>query len=428
MRRLPSFLTAAAVATALGAAPASAHAQIWKRIKEKVTQKVDSAASAAGDSALDKAARKVTCVITNTDCIAAAEQAGQPVAITDASGNAVSSSDSAQAVASAAPSKAGAGAAAGTTPGGEPNLVAAKIDFIPGENTVFYDDFSDMPPGEPPPHWQVRDGHVDLLMGGGVRALSIGSGVNLKTGALKIPSDFTMQIVFVPKPGFNDASGFLGFAFRNKDDDDVLGGTINVKYKSVALSNGLGSVDATYDPGKPNEFDLWAQQGRVRVYLNGTRLIDVNQVKIAALDHLYLEESQGTFELRSVRIAESAPDPGSVLATTGKWVTHGILFDVDSDILKPESAPVIKEISDALYKHPDLKVEIDGYTDSTGDAAHNLDLSKRRAAAVMKVLVSQFGIDQSRLTSNGFGAANPIAPNTTAEGRQQNRRVELVKM
>jgi OOP family OmpA-OmpF porin len=165
----------------------------------------------------------------------------------------------------------------------------------------------------------------------------------------------------------------------------------------------------------------------VRVYLNGTRLIDVNQVHPGVMDHLYLEESQGTFELRSVRIAESAPDPGDVLATTGKFVTHGIYFDTDSDILKPASAGVIKEISTALYKHPDMKVEIDGYTDSTGNASHNQDLSARRAAAVMKVLVEQFGIDQSRLTAKGFGSKNPISSNNTSEGRAKNRRVEFIK-
>lgn len=312
------------------------------------------------------------------------------------------------------------------TAGGEPNLVATKIDFVPGEKTVFYDDFSDMPPGEPPPHWKVRDGHVDLLMGGGVRALSIPAGVELTSGSLPIPKDFTFQVVFMPKPGFNDASGFLSFAFRNKNDDDVLGGKINVKYTDIELTD-LGSPHADWDFSKPNEFDLWVQQGRVRAYVNGKRLIDENQVKLGPLDHVWMTEEQGTFQLRSIRIAESAPDPGLVLASTGKYVTHGIYFDTDSDILKPESAPVIKAISNALYKGPGMKLEIDGYTDSTGEAAHNLDLSKERAAAVMKVLVAQFGIDQSRLTSNGFGAASPIASNDTPDGRAQNRRVEFVK-
>jgi len=74
-----------------------------------------------------------------------------------------------------------------------------------------------------------------------------------------------------------------------------------------------------------------------------------------------------------------------------------------------------------------LKLEIDGYTDSVGDSAHNLDLSKRRALAVQTVLVSQFGIDAARLTSNGFGQTKPIGSNDTPDGRAANRRVEFLK-
>jgi outer membrane protein OmpA-like peptidoglycan-associated protein len=131
--------------------------------------------------------------------------------------------------------------------------------------------------------------------------------------------------------------------------------------------------------------------------------------------------------LRSVRVAESAPDPAAVLSATGKFVSHGILFDTDSDHLKLESAPVVKSIVRALEKNPNLKLEIDGYTDSVGNAGHNLDLSKRRAEAVRSVLTSQFGVDAGRLSANGFGPAKPVASNDTADGRAQNRRVEFVK-
>jgi outer membrane protein OmpA-like peptidoglycan-associated protein len=92
-----------------------------------------------------------------------------------------------------------------------------------------------------------------------------------------------------------------------------------------------------------------------------------------------------------------------------------------------DSAPVLKQVAAGLEKNPNLKLEIDGYTDSVGDAAHNLDLSKRRAEAVRSVLVSQFGVDAARLTSNGFGAAQPVGSNDSPEGRAQNRRVEFVK-
>jgi outer membrane protein OmpA-like peptidoglycan-associated protein len=128
-----------------------------------------------------------------------------------------------------------------------------------------------------------------------------------------------------------------------------------------------------------------------------------------------------------VRIAESSPDFSKLLANSGKVVTHGIHFDTDSDRIEPDSAGVIRQIAGALEKNPTLKLEIDGYTDSVGNATHNQDLSKRRAEAVKSVLVSQFNIDAARLTANGFGAAKPIGSNDTAEGRAANRRVEFVR-
>jgi OOP family OmpA-OmpF porin len=108
-------------------------------------------------------------------------------------------------------------------------------------------------------------------------------------------------------------------------------------------------------------------------------------------------------------------------------VTHGILFDTGSDRLKPESAPVIQAIARGLGTNPNLRLLIEGHTDSVGNAASNLDLSKRRAEAVRAVLVSQFSVDASRLTTAGLGASKPIDSNDTPQGRAQNRRVELVK-
>jgi outer membrane protein OmpA-like peptidoglycan-associated protein len=81
-----------------------------------------------------------------------------------------------------------------------------------------------------------------------------------------------------------------------------------------------------------------------------------------------------------------------------------------------------------LSAHPQLKLTIEGHTDNVGDAPSNQSLSERRAAAVKQYLVTMSHVDAARLTTKGYGATKPIAPNTTAEGRQENRRVELVKM
>ena len=106
---------------------------------------------------------------------------------------------------------------------------------------------------------------------------------------------------------------------------------------------------------------------------------------------------------------------------------HGILFDLGKATLKPESMGSINQIFSLMKKQPDLKFEIDGHTDNTGVAAHNLTLSQQRAESVKTQLVNM-GINGSRLTTKGFGDTKPISDNNTPEGKANNRRVEFVKM
>lgn len=113
------------------------------------------------------------------------------------------------------------------------------------------------------------------------------------------------------------------------------------------------------------------------------------------------------------------------LAEKGKAVLY-INFDTDKATLKPDGKAAVGEIAKALDADKTLKVAINGYTDNTGNDAHNVQLSKDRAAAVLAALTAS-GIDKARLSSEGFGAQNPIADNSTEAGKAQNRRVELVK-
>jgi outer membrane protein OmpA-like peptidoglycan-associated protein len=319
-------------------------------------------------------------------------------------------------------------AGAGSTAGGQPELKSAKIEFIPGERTVFFDDFSDMVQDEPPPHWKVREGTVDLLVGDGVRELHAEEGVRLTSPTFSIPENFTFELEWT-------GQGETNWYFENKDGQTVAhvmvrgepsGDDVNTSVEVKDENLGSGTLKA--DTSKPVHFALWAQQGRVRAYINGVRVVDTNQVVFGQMDHI--EAQIGGYRpngIRSVRVAESAPDFSTVINASGKYVTHGIYFDTDSNRLKVESGGVLKQVAAGLMKNPNLKLEVDGYTDSVGNDAHNLDLSKRRAQAVVSVLVSQFGIDAGRLTANGFGAAKPIGSNDTPEGRAQNRRVEFVK-
>ena len=103
-----------------------------------------------------------------------------------------------------------------------------------------------------------------------------------------------------------------------------------------------------------------------------------------------------------------------------------VLFDFDKSVVKPEYYPEIKKVADFMKQYPMTDTVIEGHTDSVGTAAYNLSLSQRRAEAVRQVLIDQFKVDASRLTSVGYGEERPIADNRTAEGRQLNRRVVAV--
>ncbi len=135
----------------------------------------------------------------------------------------------------------------------------------------------------------------------------------------------------------------------------------------------------------------------------------------------------------AVKAAARKPPPkdtdvlSDALASKGRWATQGILFATGKPELQSEPRPVLREIPSTMQQHGDLKILIEGHTDNLGVAASNLTLSDARAAAVKAALVGEFGVEADRITTQGLGDTKPSAPNTTAAGRAQNRRVEIVK-
>jgi outer membrane protein OmpA-like peptidoglycan-associated protein len=126
--------------------------------------------------------------------------------------------------------------------------------------------------------------------------------------------------------------------------------------------------------------------------------------------------------------AGSAPVVERELATGRKADVYGIYFAFSRADIRPQSEAVLREIASALKTHTDWKLRIDGHTDGIGSDASNLDLSRRRAAAVKTALVKHHGIAADRLTTGGFGESHPKADNGTPEGRALNRRVELTRL
>jgi outer membrane protein OmpA-like peptidoglycan-associated protein len=119
------------------------------------------------------------------------------------------------------------------------------------------------------------------------------------------------------------------------------------------------------------------------------------------------------------------PPPPPPPAGTKISELPGANFDFNKATLKPEGKAKLDEAAGIMNKYPDLKVSVEGHTDSIGSDAYNMKLSERRAESAVSYLTSK-GIAASRLSAKGFGKTRPVADNKTDAGRAKNRRVELI--
>jgi outer membrane protein OmpA-like peptidoglycan-associated protein len=310
-------------------------------------------------------------------------------------------------------------------------------DFVPGEREIFIDDFSDLAPGGAPQRWKVRGAPVDVKQTPAGKELLITKPTTLTATLGTIPANFTVESGFdLSEPEPKSAHPWIRLQLGTSPYSSPIDVVLQLNWtartgEAVATSSGhsLGRTPLKFDPAQSLSLDLWMQDRRLRVYVNNERLIDANQLDPKTMDTAYLSFTSVSAPIGLVkfRVAESAPDFAQSIQASGRFVTHGIHFDVDSDRIQPESFGVLKVVAASLQARPDLQVRIEGHTDATGDASYNLDLSRRRAEAVRGALISQFGVDSARLTAAGRGSTTPLASNDSPEGRAQNRRVEFVK-
>lgn len=427
--RVAILLSAAILTFAMLPSSAAAQGGLLGRIKAKVQDRIDAATDSMTDAAIDKATGAVICAATNINCIRKAFGAGKHVEIVDRSGKPVSPNDSASAVAKAggvpaSVAAAGAPVAAGDSPApaGEPTAFV-NYDFVPGDKVLFFDDFSTDKVGDLPARVQILSGNFEIADVGGRRMLRSTSGGRVMIPlAATLPDRFTLELEVIHSWGWN-----LDVHFADADHSDGL------DYATFGSTAGIGtfqSAPAEDESGKLYTARIMADGGHVKVYLDGKRVANVPQANLSRSNGIWIEgpgNDSDPFYIASIRVAASDRSLFDALNADGRVSTHGILFATNSDAIRPESAPTLEEIATMLQQHPDLKLTIEGHTDNVGAAAANQALSERRAAAVRQYLISHFQIDGARLTSRGFGATKPAASNDTPEGRQQNRRVELVK-
>jgi OmpA-OmpF porin, OOP family len=345
----------------------------------------------------------------------------------------------------------------------------SKFDFVPGQKIVAAEDFSQDAVGDFPDKWNTNgSGEIVTLSGQTGKFLMTQKEVVFYPEWIKdLPDNFTLEFDLICNPNFNYYSGYFNVGFttsRNIGKDFRsfarfgIGKIANGGGFEVALhptnagnSQGLTHFISTFNMEEivKNEADqnqfhgignssvhvsIWRQKNRVRVYLNDKKVWDLPKgcPDDLKLNSIYFRNNAANndvdfYYLGNVKLAVGAPDTRNKLITEGKFVTNGILFDVNSDKIKPESYGAIKDIATVLEENSTVKVKIIGHTDADGDDASNLALSKKRAEAVKAILSSTFKIDASRLSIDGKGESQPVDKSNTSVGKANNRRVEFIK-
>ena len=333
----------------------------------------------------------------------------------------------------------------------------SKFDFIPGEKVIFYEDFSQDAVGDFPALWNTNGtGEVvtSNLFPGNWLQVKPQSYVGVWTDQpLILPENYTFEFDIIPIAS-EEGGGMGGYnlllsKFKSKNTLD--GGSVpgeagfwfkceyygTPRYRAYAFGKEedqfdiSGSNDEEKNKQKLNQkyhISIWVQKTRIRLYINENKVFDLPRgISLEKrFDRFRIDES--SLLISNMRIAVGAPDMRNKLMTDGKLVTYGIYFDVNKDVVKPESYGTLKEIAKILNEVPDVKVKIVGHTDSDGADAANLDLSKRRAASVKTELAKTFGVNGDRLDTDGMGESQPVAPNDTPVNKALNRRVEFIKM
>lgn len=368
----------------------------------------------------------------------ASAQIGGLGKLKDAAKKALSAKDSAKAAEDSAKAKA---APAAQTPVKQDPKVWENYDFVPGSKVLFYTDFSDDRVGNFARRLKFVGGSMDVVERDGVKMLrSVARSSFLIPVGRVLPDRFTLEFdIIAPQVAGYDILAFEGGPTLDRGDHSA---EINwTPTGALIIGSGLSATSEVKIPDgmQPLVVDRLAHVrvlmdgAYFKMYTNERRLYNMPELSFRrdSVIRVFVkgsEEPGQAVYIAGIRLAESETDVlYDALAANGRWATQGILFETGKADLKPESTPVLKDIAATLKDHADLKILIEGHTDNVGNAASNLTLSEARAAAVKAALVSQYGADAARVTTVGLGDTKPAVPNTTAEGRAQNRRVEIVK-
>lgn len=330
--------------------------------------------------------------------------------------------------------------------------------FVRGNKLIFTDNFTKDAIGDFPARWSsTQGGEISKVNGFDEKFLKIpgGSIINLLL-TKPLPQDFTLDYdlvlpsderTVVPTICFGEKLDKLDIIITPRKGlqfslirTDRPGYGNHLLYGNYSTSTTLNKIDYVPAANKKIHIGFMVNGTRIRMYVDGIKMLDLptqflnsyrKNIYLASPKNGWIETKTSYFYASNFVLAETGKDARSKvvkdLFDNGMASTTAIQFKVNSDVILAQSNLVINEIVAAMKTNTAVKIKIIGHTDSDGDDANNLTLSKKRAAAVKAKMVS-LGIATSRLITDGMGEGKPTADNSSADGKAQNRRVEFMKL
>ncbi|MFD2099584.1 OmpA family protein [Flagellimonas iocasae] len=333
--------------------------------------------------------------------------------------------------------------------------VYSKFDYVPGDKLLFFDDFANDFIGDFPSKWNTNgSGEVVTIDNSPQRWMELipGYGIHYVPNMPDLPEEYTIEFDLFAYGVDKQTSSTAGIEVMLSDDKNFDDGDHYAKswipvgqYAVFSIHNrnyarGEGStinsgVKADIRNAVLNQphISIAVNKTRFRLWVNEEKYVDIPQMvpagKLSTLKFNVngLKDGKEKIFISNLKVAEGGVDLRRKLLAEGKVSTNGILFDVGSANLQPQSMGVILQISQVLAQEPSMKLKIVGHTDADGSDENNLKLSKSRAESVKNALVSVYGVSADRLSSEGKGESEPVADNGTPDGKAQNRRVEFIK-
>ncbi len=316
-----------------------------------------------------------------------------------------------------------------------------NFDFLRGDRPIFMEDYSADNLGDFPRRLTLLNGNWDVVEWEGRRLLrgtgGRGSAFQVELPEV-LPDRFTVEfdvmftqpnhtLIMAPSAVEGSWNRYDGALVQVRNTATGLRMPLQKRDITARVTQGVHAID------RPTTIRLMVDGNHAKVYAGAERVANVPNAEIRRSSVLHFEDVYTSSPdhpifIGPIRVDAGGRDLYAAIERDGHVAVRGILFDSDSDRIRPESRSVLDEIGTMLREHPDLRISIEGHTDSQGAEEYNRDLSQRRADAVRRWLMEQYALGEARLRAVGMGESHPVASNETAEGRQQNRRVELVQV